>query len=55
VTRAVRTLGIGAALLAAVAISVLLYQKTRVADVGDRAEVMAQVREVQRWSALVSR
>jgi serine phosphatase RsbU (regulator of sigma subunit) len=44
-----------AGLIAAIAVSVLLYQKTRVADVGDRAEVMSQVRELQRWSALVSR
>lgn len=44
-----------AALAAAIAVSVLLYRKTRLADVGDRVQVMSDVRELQRWSALVSR
>lgn len=39
----------------AIAISVVLYQKTRLADVGDRAQVMSSIRELQRWSAVVSR
>lgn len=51
-----RTWAIGLVGLAgAVAISVVLYRKTRMADVGDRAEVMSTIRELQRWSAVVSR
>src|ERR1041385_5508829 len=43
------------ALFGAIVTSVVLYRKTRLADVGDRAEIMSSVRELQRWSALVSR
>ena len=54
--KTLRSWGLAAVALAgAVAISVVLYRKTRVADIGDRAEVMTSIRELQRWSALVSR
>lgn len=55
-TARTRAVGLwGAVLLVAVAISVVLYRKTRLADVGDRTLVMSSVRDLQRWSALVSR
>ncbi|HEX3596764.1 MAG TPA: DAHL domain-containing protein, partial [Polyangiaceae bacterium] len=36
-------------------VSVVLYDRTRVSDIGDRTAVTSSIRELQRWSAQVSR